>query len=335
MIAVEAVRDDRPDVYPEGSYWVYRASVIGGCIRALLAARLGFNPVLPPTQKALEVQEEAFEYGRRQEVPILEELAGDGWTLEGYQSEIELRMGSVLIRGHLDAVASKNGERRGVEVKTAGKERFERFVRHGLTYTGDPIIRKWAYQVSFYMARTGLPWVVVTQERVRPEENRTGARHLLWLDRPPVPILDILRRVKTVEKLAVEGSLSSATCDVEHDFFCPFRYLCVHPPTPEEKDAMKAAIIDEWAEKYLRAQAMEKQGKTMREEAREQLRALLAPSKKAKTQRYQVGFSEYEDERYDEKALEAHFGREALAPFRKVTPRTRVSVKPLQEGEEA
>ena len=330
MLAPEVVRDDRPDVYPEGRYWVYRASAIGGCIRALLAARLGFNPVLPPTQEAADILEEALEYGRAQEEVILDELRADGWTIEAQQTELEIRFGNVIIRGHLDAVASKNGQRRGVEIKTAGKDRFQRFVRHGLGYTGDPVIRKWAYQVSFYMARTGLPWVVVTQERV---EQGRGALHFLWLDRPPVPVLDILRRVKKVEQLAQDGALSTTTCDVEHDFFCPFRYLCVHPATPEEQDAMRAAVIDEWAEKYLRGQALEKQGKALKDEARAQLLELVGKGNKTRTERYQVSFSTYQDVRYDTAAMEAHFGSEALAPFKKTVERDRISVRPLREDE--
>ena len=333
MIVPQVERDDRPDVYPEGRYWVYRASAIGGCIRALLAARLGFNPVLPPTQKAADILEEAYEYGRSQEAAILDELRADGWTIEAQQSELEIRFGNVIIRGHLDAVASRNGERRGVEVKTAGKERFARFVRYGFGYTGDPVIRKWAYQVSFYMARANLPWVVVAQERVPPEQGK-GALHFLWLDRPPVPILDILRRVKTVEKLAQEGALSTTVCDVEHDFFCPFRYLCVRPATPEEQDAMRAAVIDEWAEKYLQGQTLERQGKALKDEARAQLLELVGKGNKTRTERYQVSFSTYQDVRYDTAAIEAHFGAEALAPFKKVVERDRISVRPLREEEE-
>src|SRR5918992_1081323 len=107
--------DDRPSVYVEGDRVVYRASAVGGCLRALVACRLGYTPL--PFDEGSELR---MNEGVLHEPAILAALEKDGWIVAGQQREVELTVGgTIVIRGHIDGAAGKglDGPARVVEAK--------------------------------------------------------------------------------------------------------------------------------------------------------------------------------------------------------------------------
>src|SRR5690606_24133379 len=117
----ESARDDRPIVYTEGHRRVYRASALGSCLRALVAAGLGMTPSEPH-----EVMMRAAEFGTRHDAGILEWLQRHkGFRIVEQQVPVELVVGSrYVLRGHVDAIAEVmlyniDMTRAIVEIKTA------------------------------------------------------------------------------------------------------------------------------------------------------------------------------------------------------------------------
>ena len=89
---------DEPAVYLEDGRWVYRASAVGGCVRALYLARTGIRAQSPPP-----FVQRIYDAGNRGEERVLTMLAQQGWTVGDCQKRVELNVGNAaMIRGHVD-----------------------------------------------------------------------------------------------------------------------------------------------------------------------------------------------------------------------------------------
>lgn len=266
-------RDERPMVYGEAERFVYRMSACGSCVRALVAARLGFQP--EPAPRALE---EAAEEGALLEPGVLEHLEREGWRIADRQREVEIPLPSALIRGHVDGIATREGgevlvgdrlvrpgERLVVEVKTMSRAVFARWLAGGFE---DNYFRRYAVQVSLAMHATGLPglYVVYCRERPEPPGGRWSVR---VLDEPPVPVQDILLRMAEVEFAARRGELPP--CDTEHRSFCPYRYLHEDEGEAEAPEGLNEVAFAQWARQYVEAQEMIRKYEAIRDAARERL----------------------------------------------------------------
>lgn len=309
-------RDDRPDVYPEGDAWVYRASALGSCLRALVAARLGYERE-GWTPKPLQ---QAAEQGQQQEPKVLAELQGLGYTVVSRQQTVELAFlaGSrrVILRGHTDAITQNGADRFVVEVKTMSPEVAHRFLTRGF---GDPYFRRYAYQASFYVYRTGLPMLYAVKER------ESGDLVPRIVATPPVRLDAILARVRAVEQAAASGSLPD--CDQEGGW-CPYRYLCQHrADAAPTTDGEQAEAVDLWAGVYLKALEDERRAQEAKAQAKAKLEELSPGRDPLVTGRFRVRWLASSRTDYDTKAMERKLPPEVLAPFRKVTEIKRISVE--------
>lgn len=213
--------DDRPIVYREGNRTYFRASGGGSCVRALVAAALGYEP--SRSNYAGGILEDAAREGNLHEGAVLEYLREMGHTIDESQTLLEARIvGRCYVRGHIDGRGRPPGTRkdRGYEIKSMSKARFQRWESYGtmLDALRSDEFAKYGWQVSIYMHITGLPFVYVVKNRdsgkVRVEE----------LTKLPVPIEQIKAKVKEVEKWRVKGTLPP--CDTtEGKFFCAYPYL--------------------------------------------------------------------------------------------------------------
>lgn len=316
--------DERPRAYVEQGIPVYRASAVGGCLRALTAARMGFEPVDLP-----EVVEDAAAFGRAMERYVIEAIPS--WdrnviTVSDQQEEVLLHVGPVLIRGHVDGVAvlqfTPRGQfqRRIVEVKVLGSSTFEK-----LAWNGVEAFRSYAYQISAYMHGMHLPalYVVVNRDTVRHVDPMEAEYKIFYIDEPPVPLSDIRQRVLTAELHARGGELPS--CDVESSFMCPFRYLCQdHDTTPE----IRSFAVSEYARQYKEIDAKIKSLEAEKRMVQEKLRELVPVGQKAESRGWKVTHSESRRVSYDTDAMIRDFGEEKLTPYRRETVYSTLRVTP-------
>ena len=252
--------DDRPARYEEvdadgDSRVIYRASGVGGCIRTLVAHRLGLQPSATPGW-----MQERYDQGTALEPKILAALAKndskakpalmlrDGSqaavvpTAHGSQVEIEYRVyGNVYVRGHVDGIGTVScigptfGVKAGtvIEIKALGKTYWDSFVKNGLA--GLPVTYAW--QVSAYMHATGGPVLLVCARKTDAGDDFTELLGEL-ISEPPIAVTEFKRKLVQVE---TTDALAEVLCDVSQ-YPCPFSWiaggLC-------ESKAQQAVVLED------------------------------------------------------------------------------------------
>lgn len=212
--------------------------------------------------------------------------------------------GSAVIRGHLDGIAQRiavgaggevleMGERAVVEAKLLGPDLFAKVVRGGLLKGFDA----YAWQVSLYMAATGLPgWFVAGEKKRWAEDHHLfdpTPEHLRYdiasvyverFETPPVALGKIKARVVKLVKAAETGVLPA--CDV-NQYPCEYVYLHdgteveIAAPKPEPQvieDAEVAQQVADLAAQYHAAATMERDGKKQKADVKTALKNLLMPA---------------------------------------------------------
>lgn len=312
--------DDRPVAYLDAGRPVYRASACGGCLRALVASRLGFSPVEVP-----EFMSRAAVEGSRHEPWVVEDLGAQGWVVDGRQEEVEIESAAFAIRGHIDGTAAKDGTNHLLEIKTMSGRRYADYLRHGVGH-----FPRYAAQIAVYHEAKKLPILYAVKNR------DSGALDLRVLPEPPVSYEDIRRRLLLAEVHARKGQLPA--CDYAPRSFerriCPFSFLCDGADAREEA-ASEGRVLDwatlslkEWAKRYLDAKAQEDAAKALKEKAREELTGRLTEAgvSKAAAGEYSVALSTRTRKGLDTAKLEADFGPK-LDPYRTETTYGALTVK--------
>lgn len=188
VIPAEHEADHRPEVYEENGRIIIRASAMGGCIRNLVAARMGIRSV-PFNDTALMRMEE----GNIHEPHILRALEKEGWVFETTQEELEVEIadGQIIVRGHDDgrAIHTEHG-RRAVEAKAMGRNVWDKWVRKGWEE-----FRRYKWQVAAYQHATGLPAVFAAKNR------DTGQIDISLWDEPLIPLVEFKARAIKIARL--------------------------------------------------------------------------------------------------------------------------------------
>ena len=105
--------DDRAIAYQEDDVSVYRASGLGSCVTALVAAKAGHEKARSEYSEKILV--DAAREGNLHEGSVIHTLKTEhGWRIEGSQDLMEMKiLGSrVIIRGHIDGFARPKGTRK-------------------------------------------------------------------------------------------------------------------------------------------------------------------------------------------------------------------------------
>lgn len=273
-ITITAEADHRPDVYVDGDRVIYRASALGGCLRALVAARLGYDRLPFDDQAELRMAE-----GNLHEPAIVASLEDGGWTVVDQQREVELVIGDrLVVRGHIDGVGAEaaSDPARVVEIKAMGEEPFKKWMASG--FASNP---RYAWQISTYMAATGLAGVMVVKNR------NSGAIIVDPVDEAPIPAAQIKARVARVEAIARTGELPD--CDTDLSWGCPFRYL--HDDADKAMLPVEDDEVDALAAVYDRARTMATQADAMKKTARDRLAEAVRDRKKVRTSAWSVSCS--------------------------------------------
>ena len=320
----EPAKDEHPIAYIEAGKPVYRASACGGCIRALVAARLGFDPVEAP-----EFLARAAEAGSALENVMIEELQASRISVHSRQKEIEIEAPAWVIRGHIDGIAETEQGPHVAEFKTMSGRRFATWKRHGFA-----AFPRYAAQLSAYHHALNLPILFMAMNR------DSGETDMLRLPTPPIPFAEVRQKLNTAEVWARKGRLPA--CDYERGSIerrvCPYAYLCGGEDAKEEQRASGVTIqwdevaVREWAKRYVAAREQEMAAAALKDEARATLLDLVGVGRKVQALGYTVSVVVRERHGYDTKRLEADFG-EKLAPYRTSTEYTAVTVQPPKGDE--
>lgn len=243
--------DHRPDVYwdDEVSRYVYRASSLGNCERALVMHRAGIGGGDAP-----EFMQAAYAAGNRLEARLIRELCQrEGWsevtgeTLHQYgrishngQVEAAFKVGGgAMVRCHPDGIVVKYksepmqladiplGERRVVEVKALG-ESFYRKMKDGI---GNVPFYDWQWAVE--MVSTGLKGAYVMGLKC-PECKASSTTEcglcedgllditIKYYDEPTHTKAEIVKRVLHLERVGrAFDAGEQVSCDWKM-FPCPF-----------------------------------------------------------------------------------------------------------------
>lgn len=254
--------DNRPPVYEENGIWVYRASALGMCVRALVGiARDGYDEALSKDRK--DLLERSADEGNLHEEGVREKLFREGYQIISTQdiAEIEVMPG-VIIRGHTDGVLAPpdGGGNQLLEVKSMSNKVFDRWIKNGFEGFG-----KYAYQISAYMQAN--PDLDVLYYAKRREDGFPNTQ-IIKAGEPPISWKDIRKKVLTVESHRRKRA-SFPDCDLgkQDQWWCPLWYLHdeTEPDIEEMTDEDQAVLADIIPER-MRLKDIEDAGKEAEKE---------------------------------------------------------------------
>jgi len=217
-----ALDPDAPSVYldTEANVWVYRASALGGCIRALVYGRKGVEGHAPP-----EWLQERFDEGHYHEAAILAQFEEDqGYNLFGNQDVVEIKVKpptkngpGVVVRGHIDARTYMATGLCVVDAKAVTEATYKMLVK------GVGQMPEYDWQQSVYCA--GLEaetycLAIGIKDRDKPLADQLVEFHYIW-GTPTYTISDIRKRVLEIERIVREGGEG----DCNGMYPCPFFHL--------------------------------------------------------------------------------------------------------------
>lgn len=293
----EVVADDSGNVWfdERAGVWVYRASGLGNCIRALVGARRGMTALPWP-----EDFKARFADGNLHEGAVKQALRDAGLRVDHEQDTCVLPvMSGAEIRGHTDGVVmgslgafnfagvtlppeaegcvGADGFLRVVlEVKAFADSGWKKFDRNGLDD-----YPYYAIQLSVYMAAYGLPGLMAVKNK------NNGKMAWRFYAEPPVPIAELRKRVAQVEAAVLTSDLPA--CD-KPNWPCLYAYLHEdvaekgHEDVAEEEVAMDAPSelamsVAVWAAEYDDARTAESNAKRLKDQARVKLLELIGKGK--------------------------------------------------------
>lgn len=227
----------------------YRISTLGHCPRVLSAQALDYQPLPEMAFMKLAARE-----GERHEDWIIEDLQSEGWQVSDRQKEVRLSFPAFKLIGHIDGVASRNGDRRLLEIKSMSRFRFASFSNSGFAR-----FRDYAVQVTAYHQAVNLPILYVVKDR------DSGKRLDLEMDEPPLSWEEVYTSVIGVEIYVRKKQLCPAVRTDDYACrICRFRYLCEPEkkvPVPVDSNVLEAARL------RRRAMELEAEAKELRAEA--------------------------------------------------------------------
>ncbi len=216
---------------------IYRASALGRCTRALLAARQGVLAAPPPAEFANPERTGYFDRGLDAEETIVETLGNLGFNIHERQAEVRLEFGDAIVLGHIDGLTEPGKTNYGdvgaqthlLEIKHFGTSNWAKW-RAG-HFSAFPV---YALQVSCYMHALGLPRLCMVIHN-----GNTGAFDISLHGAAPRELWEIETIVTGVEQL-YKLAPPIGTVECTRDYPCP--YSVMHDvPIPLDGDLVPLA----------------------------------------------------------------------------------------------
>jgi hypothetical protein len=300
-------RADAPDLHDSGKH-LFRCSMLGDCMSALVAYALEEQPVEPPDNirarmdegKVLErkiIDRALADLGAKvvtfpQMVKLIESGVIAGYNHDvhndggGGQVQIRMKAKKALLFGHLDQlIIFESGEIASMEVKALGPDLWKSWCSNKKVeaWLAKALDGKYAWQVSGQMT-TGLPCILVAGQKI---EDGTDVGEVQWrrLDEPPYSKKEVKARIAEAMVHVNAGTIPA--CD-EGRYGCPYFGFTFHE---SKKDETKWLLDEKYAEllKYVRLRATARDDRNAAQEeydeAGKNIEALIAaleldPSKK-------------------------------------------------------
>ena len=274
---------------PDGIY--YRASALGGCLRALWAARSG-QPAAPTPAKMQAV----FDRGHEIEPIVINMLKEQGWNIYDEQKEVILPVTfeefpdtvsqtpppitkPLFILGHIDALGAPPPGISGpeshtfehvIEIKGFGPDLWAKYKAGGLRGMFGYSVQTSAYQYALGFA--DLAFVVYNKE--------TGELDIQFFERPVLERWELDVIVAVVEECYRSSQMPSCTLN----YPCPYYHL--HDPLP-----VPSALVDTLAVTYLNIGEQIKTLEATRKAISGKIKNLLPEGEADKWQSADVGLS--------------------------------------------
>jgi len=240
--------------YREGDHFIYRASAVGVCPTALVAAMMGMEE--QRYERTQTILDNAAGQGNLLEDHVLERLAEMGYRITARQLSMELEvLPDVVIRGHVDGVAGGGPNLRepaGVEVKTMSKDRFAKWMGSGGDLSDDGDFGRYGWQESVY-------WEGLRRDHGIGQyvyaviDRNSGQLDVRVFEEPVVPWRQIRRKIIDVQRWVGRDELPPCeTTNSGEKFFCAYPML--HDMGEDDDvgvvDDLTAAVVGGLAERY-------------------------------------------------------------------------------------
>lgn len=207
---------DGPIVSVHPTLISYRASALGGCPRALYAARMGYDAKSTPKQMQL-----VFDRGHEIE-NITKQILRQHYNIDLLrdQEEVTLTIGTVngkrvVVVGHIDGYTVETGIN---EIKGFGEDFLRKYVEQGVS-----AFPRYKYQIACYCYAMDEPrWRYIVYDKDSDSDEFSADRLLIAsFNTPPMPLHEIVERVLYIEKAAKESAIPDCT----NEYPCPYFYL--------------------------------------------------------------------------------------------------------------
>jgi hypothetical protein len=296
---IDMLDPDRPIRYlgvdDDGNEAVfYRASAVGSCIRALVAAsKPKVYPPRAPSDKMLGY----FDEGKRMEdhINAMWEERTERPT-DAKQVRARLFVGVINDR-HVYVEGSIDG---GYDVQTevdsyamVGREykKFRKSTWAKFLSSGVEVIPHYSWQIAAYMHALKLDAVELVGGLYDPDKDKIIDVHCATVNNPPIPLKAFRTKLAKVENL-IEQGWDPSEVDCTNSYPCPWYYLhdardVPSPdPLPTTVPTVQVELTDEWAaaiaefnlakEAASEADKKARQARDRYDKAKREVRALMA-----------------------------------------------------------
>jgi hypothetical protein len=214
---------ERPVVFSEARGTVYRASGLGGCLNALVAARKGYDAIPPPT-----MLQSVFARGHEAEIQVVQRAVEEGTDITNRQEVVELvvtEQPKVVVRGHLDG---RIGDRIA-EIKSQDQQHWDMFEKWGWERGWFP---QYKWQVSVCMIAANAECYLIRYNRETEQWKWSIVREPFYSES------EIISRVIGIEQLA-KGQLNQV-CEWKK-WGCGYCHLFEDPPLDHDDELTELA----------------------------------------------------------------------------------------------
>lgn len=244
----------------------YRASALGGCFRALWAARNGFEPKDPP-----DAMQAIFDRGHEIEDIVLARMESDGWTIYDRQKEVIVPVPGTdppcFIVGHIDAhgqppegLNATDPEahlfEHVVEVKGFGRSYMDQYRQHGLN--GFP-----TYKIQAGAYAIGSPCADIAFSVYDKESDSYSVQFI----ENEVPEWQLHALVLAVEEMTRKQEIPSCT----NVYPCPYYYMHDAKEVPMPLDALQNTYVESYLALSDQIKTLENARKIVTDQLKESL----------------------------------------------------------------
>lgn len=270
--------------------YTYRASELGGCVKMLVAKRLGMKPNDKPPASMVKI----FDRGHRHETANVATMAEDGWVVSESQKEVTLAISDeIQVMGHLDGIVSHPLDSPIEKVlESKSPQAWRMFIEEMYEIEPSPMIQRYKWQLSCYMLAEGKEALVSCLD-----EQFQLRFHGVEL--PFYNLEDVKERVGMIEELAAEGYQGLPK------FCSPREYPCQYFHLHEDEHAAFDidSELDHAVAKYTVAKDKLDAAKERLDREKELLMSVMGTRRKVQTDKSVVTIYNRKNTTYDYKKM--------------------------------